>query len=94
MNKAGKEQMADRVDMVKGVVISEVSWQWIVWIANMLLILALFVLAVVKAPSSARSNNVRCLQQVANEEHESLEALFQNPAGQDAMAQAMELCSR
>jgi len=52
------------------------------------------VLAVVKAPSSARSNNVRCLEQVANEEHESLKAFFQNPAGQDAMAQATELCSR
>jgi len=51
-------------------------------------------LAVVKAPSSVRSNNTRCLQQVANEEHVSLEAFFQNPAAQDAMVQAMEVCSR
>ena len=56
--------------------------------------LALFVLAVVKAPSSGRSNNIRCLQQVSNEEHVSLEAFFQNPMEQDAMVQAMEVCAR
>lgn len=94
MNKSGKEQVASEVAIGKGALISEVRWQWIVGIANMLLILALFVLAVVKAPSSARSNNMRCLQQVANEEHLSLEAFFQNPAGQDAMVQAIDLCSR
>ena len=48
----------------------------------------------VKAPSSVRSNNTRCLQQVSNEEHVSLEAFFQNPMGQDAMVQAMEVCAR
>jgi hypothetical protein len=68
--------------------------QWVVGIANMLLILALFALAVTKAPSSVRSNNMRCLQQVANEEHVSLEAFFQNPADQDALVQAMNVCSR
>jgi hypothetical protein len=68
--------------------------QWVVGIADMLLILALFVLAVAKAPSSVRSNNMRCLQQVANEEHVSLEAFFQNPAEQDALVQAMNVCSR
>jgi hypothetical protein len=68
--------------------------QWVVGIANMLLILGLFVLAVAKAPSSVRSNNARCLQQVANEEHVSLEAFFQNPAEQDALVQAMNVCSR
>jgi hypothetical protein len=74
--------------------LSEAAWQWLVGIANMLLILALFVLAVVKAPTSVRSNNMRCLQEVANEEHVSLEAFFQNPAGQDALVQAMRICSR
>jgi len=74
--------------------LSEAGWQWLVGIANMLLILALFVLAVVKAPSSVRSNNMRCLQEVANEEHASLEAFFQNSAGQDALVQAMRICSR
>jgi hypothetical protein len=68
--------------------------QWVMGIANMLLILALFGLAVVRAPSSARSNNMRCLQQVANEENVALEAFFQNPAEQDALVQAMNVCSR
>jgi hypothetical protein len=53
-----------------------------------------FALAVAKASSSVRSNNMRCLQQVANEEHTSLEAFFQNPAEQDALVQAMSVCSR
>ncbi|MGF7130817.1 hypothetical protein P3T40_002298 [Paraburkholderia sp. EB58] len=74
--------------------VSGAALQWAVGIANMLLILALFVLAVAKAPSSVRSNNMRCLQQVANEEHVSLEAFFQNPAEQDALVQAMNVCSR
>ncbi|SDG80466.1 hypothetical protein SAMN05216466_105241 [Paraburkholderia phenazinium] len=78
----------------RGGLISEAGWQWMVGITNMLLILALFALAVVKAPSSAKSNNMRCLQQVANEEHASLEAFFQNPAQQDALVQAMRICSR
>jgi hypothetical protein len=74
--------------------VSGAGLQWVVGIANMLLILGLFALAVAKAPSSVRSNNMRCLQQVANEEHTSLEAFFQNPAEQDALVQAMNVCSR
>ena len=74
--------------------VSGAGLQWVVGMANMLLILGLFVLAVAKAPSSVRSNNMRCLQQVANEEHTSLEAFFQNPAEQDALVQAMNVCSR
>jgi hypothetical protein len=66
----------------------------VIGIATMLLILALFVFAVVKAPSSVRSNNSRCLQQVANDEHVAMEAFFQNPAEQDALVQAMSVCSR
>lgn len=67
---------------------------WVIAIANMLVILALFILAVVKAPSSVRANNTRCLQQIANEEHMALEAFFQNPAEQDALAQAVGVCAR
>jgi hypothetical protein len=44
--------------------------------------------------NGVRSNNMRCLQQVANEEHASLEAFFQNPTEQDALVQAMNVCSR
>jgi hypothetical protein len=74
--------------------VSGAGLQWVIGMANMLLILVLFVLAVAKAPSSVKSNNMRCLQQVANEEHVSLEAFFQNPAEQDALVQAMSVCSR
>ena len=74
--------------------VSEAGLRWAIGIANMLLILALFVLAVARAPSSVRSNNMGCLQQVANEEDVSLEAFFQNPTEQDALVQAMNVCSR
>jgi hypothetical protein len=74
--------------------ISREALHWIVGIANMCVILALFILAVVKAPSSARLNNSRCLQQIANEEHVALEAFFQNPTEQDALAQAVAICAR
>lgn len=70
------------------------GWRWIVGVVNMLAILALFVLAVVKAPSSVRANNTRCLRQIATEEHVALEAFFQNPTEQDALAQAVAICSR
>jgi hypothetical protein len=74
--------------------ISREALHWVVGIANMLAILALFILAVAKAPSSVRANNARCLQQVANQEHVALEAFFQNPTEQDAFAQAMAVCAR
>lgn len=73
---------------------SNEGWRWMVGIVNMLAILALFMLAVVKAPSSVRANNARCLRQIANEEHVTLEAFFQNPTEQDALAQAVAVCSR
>lgn len=94
MNKSVQKSTPGAVAPGKGVLISEVARQWVVGVASMLLILALFVLALVKAPSSVWSNNMRCLQQVANEEHVSLEAFFQNPAQQDALVQAMNVCSR
>lgn len=74
--------------------ISAEALHWVVAIANMLVILTLFVLAVLKAPSSVRANNARCLQQIANEEHLALEAFFQNPVEQDALAQAEGVCAR
>jgi hypothetical protein len=39
-------------------------------------------------------NNKLFPQQVANDEHASLEAFFQNPAEQDALAQAITVCTR
>ena len=55
---------------------------------------AFFIVAVVQAPASIRANNENCLRQIANDEHVSLEAFFQNPAQQDAFVQAMTVCSR
>lgn len=74
--------------------ISAEALHWVVAIVNMLVILVLFILAVVKAPSGVRANNARCLQQIANEEHVTLEAFFQNPTEQDALAQAVGVCAR
>lgn len=75
-------------------IFSRAAMQWVVGIANMVLILGLFLLAVAKAPGSVRANNARCLEQIASEEHTTLEAFFQNPANQDALAQALATCSR
>lgn len=57
-------------------------------------ICTLLIVAVAYAPSSVRSNNARCIEDLAAQEHVSLEAFFQNPAEQNALAQAAEQCSR
>ena len=67
---------------------------WAVGIAITLVILALFATAVGFAASSVRANTSLCLKQVANDEHVSLEAFFQNPAEQDAFVAAITACSR
>ena len=67
---------------------------WVVGIVITLVVLALFAMAVAFAPSSVRANTSLCLKQVANDEHVSLEAFFQNPAEQDAFAEAISACSR
>lgn len=55
---------------------------------------ALLLVAVARAPAIVEANNNRCLRQIANDEHTSLEAFFQNPVEQDALAQAIAACSR
>ncbi|MGA7782477.1 MAG: hypothetical protein WCA85_32855 [Paraburkholderia sp.] len=67
---------------------------WVVGAISMLMMLALFTLAVVNTPSSVRANNAHCLRQIANEEHVALEAFFQNPTQQNAFALASEVCAR
>ncbi|WP_122156740.1 hypothetical protein [Paraburkholderia sp.] len=67
---------------------------WTIGIAITLVAIALFAIAAVLAVSSVRANNTLCLQQVANDEHTSLDAFFQNPAQQDALVEAATLCSR
>jgi hypothetical protein len=68
--------------------------QWAVGVAITATALALFLIAVAYAPTSIRANNNLCLQQIANDEHVSLEAFFQNPIEQDAFVQAITICSR
>jgi len=74
--------------------ISEDGLRWAIGIAIAAIGVTLFLTAVAIAPASVRANNTLCLQQVANDEHLSLEAFFQNPAQQDAFVQAVTLCSR
>jgi hypothetical protein len=68
--------------------------RWTIGIAIAVAAVALLVTATAYAPASIRANNDLCLQQVANDEHVSLEAFFQNPAQQDAFVQAITICSR
>ncbi|WP_144142176.1 hypothetical protein [Paraburkholderia sp. BCC1884] len=68
--------------------------RWIVGLLVTLVVVAAFVAAVAYAPASIRANNALCLQQLANEEHTSLEAFFQNPVEQDALVQAVAVCAR
>ena len=74
--------------------VSQDGLQWAAGIAIALIVVTLFVTAAVIAPASVRANNTLCLQQVASDEHLSLEAFFQNPGQQDAFVQAVTLCSR
>jgi hypothetical protein len=68
--------------------------RWTVGASVAAVAIALFLMAVALAPASIRANNDLCLQQVANDEHTSLEAFFQNPDQQDAFVQAITVCSR
>lgn len=68
--------------------------RWTVGIAVALAAIGSFLAAVACAPASIRANNNLCLEQVANDEHATLEAFFQNPAEQDAFVQAITVCSR
>jgi hypothetical protein len=51
-------------------------------------------IAIACAPAAVRSNNERCLQALADEQHVSVEDFFQNPAEQDVLALAAEQCAR
>ncbi|PQV54428.1 hypothetical protein [Paraburkholderia sp. BL21I4N1] len=74
--------------------ISESGLRWALGATIWLVAMVLVVVAIIYAPDSTRANTRLCLEQVANEEHTSLEAFFQNPAQQDALAQAVTICSR
>jgi hypothetical protein len=68
--------------------------RWAIGIGVALLAIGSLLVAVAYAPESIRANNNLCLRQIANDEHTSLEAFFQNPAEQDAFVQAITVCSR
>jgi hypothetical protein len=68
--------------------------RWSVGIAVAVAAVGLVIVALACAPTSIRTNNEACLRQIANEEHTSLEAFFQNPAEQDAFVEAVTVCSR
>lgn len=74
--------------------ISESGLRWVLGATIWLVAMSLVVVAIIYAPDSTRANTRLCLAQVANEEHTSLEAFFQNPTQQDAFAQAVTICSR
>ncbi|CAE6734424.1 hypothetical protein [Paraburkholderia aspalathi] len=66
----------------------------VIGIALCVLLCVLLGIAIACAPAAVRSNNERCLQALAEEQHVSVEDFFQNPAGQDALAQAVTQCAR
>lgn len=68
--------------------------QWTIGIVVTVAMVGAFLVAVAIAPASIRANNNLCLQQIANDEHTSLEAFFQNPVEQDAFVQAVTVCAR
>lgn len=68
--------------------------RWATGIAVAVAAIGAVVMAIACAPASIRANNNLCLQQVANDEHTTLEAFFQNPADQDALVLAITICSR
>ncbi|MFM0272054.1 hypothetical protein PQQ59_15815 [Paraburkholderia aspalathi] len=66
----------------------------VIGIALCVLLCVLLGIAIACAPAAVRSNNERCLQALAEEQHVRVEDFFQNPAGQDALAQAVTQCTR
>ncbi|KFX65597.1 hypothetical protein [Paraburkholderia fungorum] len=74
--------------------VTRVQANWIFGAAIGLSLCILLGIAIACAPAAVRSNNERCLEALANEQHVSVEDFFQNPAKQDALALAAEQCAR
>ncbi|MFM0045367.1 hypothetical protein [Paraburkholderia sediminicola] len=73
---------------------TRISANWIFGAAIGLSLCILLGIAIACAPAAVRSNNERCLQALADEQHVSVEDFFQNPAEQDVLALAAEQCTR
>ena len=71
-----------------------VAARWAAGIAIAVAAIALFLTAVAYAPTSIRANNNLCRQQVASDDHATLEAFFQNSSEQDVLVQAITTFSR
>lgn len=94
MRNSAAQRTAARRSTQSQAWLSEGGLRWALGSAVSLIAIGLFVAAAIYAPDSTRANNRLCLQQLANDEHTSLEAFFQNPAEQDAFVQAVTVCSR
>ena len=74
------------------------GWRWssarAMSAAIVILGLAALLVALTCSVSRSRANNARCLQALANDEHRTLEAFFQDPALRDSLVQAIDHCSR
>jgi hypothetical protein len=70
---------------------------WIIALAFELAVIATLAYIVVARANTlprAGAGDKACMTASANEEHASLEAFFQNPPGQDSLAQISIACSR
>jgi hypothetical protein len=67
---------------------------WVMGVANMLLVLGVFVAAIVRPGQHARASDPRCVLQIGHEEGLALEAFFADPSGEDALARAEKRCLR
>ena len=67
---------------------------WINATAFICLVLILLTITALWVAAASRDVNQACFQWTVNEEHALMEASFQNPPEQDALAQAIRACSR
>lgn len=73
---------------------TRLSANWIFGAVFGLSLCILLGIAIACASAAVRSNNERCMQALADEQHVSVEDFFQNPAEQNALALAAEQCAR
>jgi hypothetical protein len=73
---------------------SDEARQWVKGIVVTLTVFALFIAVAARSVSSRPAVNELCLKEMAQEEHTTLDAFFQNPVEQDALVQAITVCSR
>jgi hypothetical protein len=78
-------------------IVTDNARRWAIAVAFAFAIVAMLVFIATSrdgAPPHTHDRAKACLEAAANDEHASLEAFFQNPAGQDALRQASIACSK